>query len=55
MCHFAGDWCVSTNAQAACRTENEADKDGRNVYMCIQETESGPDRLLNLQLGTGEK
>lgn len=55
MCHFAGDWCVCTNAQAVCRTENEADKDGRNVYMCIQETESGADRLLNLQLGTGEK
>lgn len=30
-----------------------ADEDGKDVCMCIHETASGADVLLNLQLGTG--
>lgn len=46
---------MGTNVQPVCQTENEADKDRKNVCMYIHETARRADRLLNLQLGTGEK
>lgn len=51
MHHSADD----RHAEPACQMENEANKDGKNVCMCIHKTERGADRLLNLQLGTRKK